>query len=100
MRQEIDAAKALLLAQGFADQSQVSGAFEKFYASLYPFAKGKKQEQDRQMAERMAKEVAKGPIMFNPIDVKSVFRPTTPIDSMPKNIADILRKNPKTRSLK
>ena len=56
-----------VIAQGLADRSHVGKTFEAFVQTVYPFATQVKEETDKKMMEAVAKEVAKGPISFQPI---------------------------------
>jgi hypothetical protein len=80
-----------------ANSEHVGKAYQEFIDSVFPFMKGERKDEDKKMLDRMAKEVAKGPISFKTVDVRSVFQPPTPLSEMPKSIADILRKGKSAR---
>jgi uncharacterized protein YoaH (UPF0181 family) len=66
-RQEFELAKWKLMAQGFANGNAVAGPFRELIVALFPFQKGLQQQQDKELVERMQKEIAKGALMITPI---------------------------------
>ena len=97
-RQDAEVQKTRLIVQTAINQDEVPKVYKEYLQAVYPFAKEMSQEQERKLKERIEKEVARGPILFRPIDPTTTLR-HTPVNNMPKNIVDILRKNAKTRGL-
>ena len=91
--------KVRLFAQGFINPEGVKGVFEDFQKAMFPFIKGAKITEDKVLMEKMAKEAAKGPILFKTVDPTTHLR-HTPVREMPSNIRNILRKGGKARLLK
>lgn len=98
-REDIEFKKTRVLAIGHINQEAVPAAFEEYQKAVFPFIKGEKATQDKELMEKMAKEVSKGPILFKTVDPTSHLR-HTPVQSMPANIQKILQKGGKARVLK
>jgi len=86
------------MAQAAVNPEETKNAYEMYLKAVYPFTKEAKREEDQKLMQRVAKEVAKGPIMFRPVDPMAIIR-HTPVQSMPKGVADVLRRGGKPRVL-
>lgn len=98
-RQDIEMQRTRILAQGFLNPEGVAGAYEDYKKAIFPFIKTEKVTQDKELMEKMAKEVSKGPILFKTVDPTSHLR-HTPVQNMPSNIQKILGKKSSTKVLK
>lgn len=67
-RQEQRVAEIRVMAQGLANAEHVGKAFQDYIKLVYPFAKETMAVSDKKMMEAVEKEVAKGAIMFTPIE--------------------------------
>lgn len=74
-RQEIEAAKLRVLAQGLAvisegnNQKVISEAYQAAIQSLFPHTAA--EPKDKKLVEAMEKEVSKGPLFFAPVSMSS-----------------------------
>lgn len=82
-RQEAELYKARILAQGLAQIGQNEETFKIFKTlseTLFPFLGNAKSKDDTQMVETMKREVAKGAILFNEVNM-------SPLKSAAKRLA-------------
>lgn len=76
-RQEIDYHRTKTIVVGLLDTIRQDGttsvkAFDEFRGALFPFLSKEKKETDKALIGTMEKEVGKGSISFNPLDLKPV----------------------------
>lgn len=93
--------QALLLAQGFADlahgsgsKSHMSDRFKDLVDAIFPFAVQHRGETDKKMKEFMDKEIAKGPIKFEPIQ-NNLFKSAVKKMSLPDDFRKKLEERKK-----
>jgi hypothetical protein len=74
-RQEIEANKVKVLAQGMSDQlvgnnKATIEAYQHFLESAFPFLEKHRKLSDDEMVKRLQEEVQKGPLHFSPVVMK------------------------------
>lgn len=98
-RQDIELTKTRLMAQGFINPEEVKKVFEDYTRAVFPFFKGAEVTKDKELMEKMAKEVSKGPVLFKTVDPTTHLRPM-PVQNLPQNIRNILQKKMTSKALK
>ena len=84
-----------ILAQGLANAEHVGKAFQDYINTVYPFAKDVRSDSDKKMMEQVEKEVAKGAIMFSPIEnniLRDAAKKYTMADEDVKKLRDAANK--------